>query len=91
MNLQFELEPRSIAYLGHIDMTNRKRLKGERRSGPVVPLIDQGATGYAGGTFDIVVSDRYEADIADFASAYTALLEHEVVNKAAQTTHCDGK
>ena len=91
MNLQFELEPKSLAYIGHIDMTNRKRLKGEPRSGPVIPLVDQAATGYAGGTFDIALSDRYDADVADFARTYPVLLNHAVTNRASQTTHCDGK
>lgn len=86
LNLQFDLEPNSIVYLGHVSMTNRKRAKGERRSGLVVPLVDQAVSGFAGGTFDISVSDRYDLDVADFVKAYPALLNFEIKNRVHETT-----
>lgn len=52
-----------LLYCGHISMINRERKSGERRSGKVIPLPDQAASGMAGGTFDIVISDKSETDI----------------------------
>lgn len=77
-NLEFELEPDSIVYLGHIEMTNRERKEGEPRSGPVLPLIDQSASGYANGTFDVTITDRYDEDIKAFRDQYPVLDGREI-------------
>jgi len=62
-----------VTYLGHVKMINRKRNEGEERAGMVIPMIDQSVCGFSGGTFDITVTDRSEADILDFVRAYPAL------------------
>jgi hypothetical protein len=72
INASFSLT-NGITYLGHVLMINRKRKEGETRSGPVVPLLDQSESGFAGGTFDITVSDQSETDLPDFIRAYPAL------------------
>ncbi|MCG3148585.1 MAG: hypothetical protein PCFJNLEI_02030 [Verrucomicrobiae bacterium] len=72
INTQFTL-PNGITYLGHITMTNRERKEGEPRSGPVWPLIDQSASGFHGGTFDVSIIDRADVDIPEFIKAYPAL------------------
>ncbi len=75
----FELPPDSVVYLGHINMVNRKRNKGEKRSGSIFPLVDQGVSGYGDGTFDITISDRSDTDIQLFEQAYPELAKHIVM------------
>ncbi len=68
-----EVKPNSIVYLGHVDATVVERKEGELRAGPLIPLIDQAATGFSGGTWDISVSDHYDEDIAAFRKDFPAL------------------
>lgn len=75
----FELPPNSVVYLGHVNMVNRKKTKGEKSSGSMFPLIDQGASGYADGTFDIAVSDRSNIDIQLFEQTYPELSKHLIM------------
>jgi hypothetical protein len=74
----FELPPNAIVYLGHVDMVNRERKEGERRSGGLLPLIDQAVTGYSQGTFDVTISDRNETDLPLFKQAYPALQDRTI-------------
>lgn len=67
-----------VFYLGHISATVRKRKKDEFKAGIVVPLIDQAVVGAAGGTFDIEISDQWEADQARFIAQFPALKGIEV-------------
>jgi hypothetical protein len=62
-----------IYYLGHIDAVVRARTGDEFRAGPVIPLLDQAATGASTGTFDVAISDRWTEDEARFHSHYPAL------------------
>ena len=78
VGVTFELPPDTVAYLGHIDMVNRKKVKGEPSSGGIFPLIDQGVSGFAGGTFDITVSDRSDTDIPMFEETYPELEKYIV-------------
>ncbi|MDR6391563.1 hypothetical protein [Paraburkholderia phenoliruptrix] len=68
-----EIKPNSIVYLGHIDATVVERKDGELRAGPVIPLIDQAATGFSGGTWDISVSDQFDHDVTEFKKDFPAL------------------
>lgn len=72
------IEPSGVYYLGHIEAHVRKRVGEEFRAGPVIPLIDQAVTGFAGGTFDIVIEDRWSADEATFLSKYPGLKNVEI-------------
>lgn len=72
----FELSPNAVVYLGHINMVNRKRNEGEKQSGSILPLIDQAASGYADGTFDISISDRSDIDIPLFEQTYPEVEKH---------------
>jgi len=72
----FELPPNAVVYLGHVDMVNRKLNEGEQRSGSIFPLIDQGVSGYADGTFDVSISDKSNADIPLFEQTYPELEKH---------------
>lgn len=74
----FTLPGRSVVYLGHVEMVNRKRNKGEERSGSVIPLLDQWISGFGGGTFDVSISDRSEADIETFVRKYPSLKGIEI-------------
>jgi len=75
---KFDVPADSVTYIGHVSMVNRKRENGERRSGSVIPLVDQAASGYAGGTFDITVSDRSATDIPLFTKTYPCLRELKI-------------
>ncbi len=79
MYTPIELKPNKIVYLGRIEAVIRERKNdGELRAGPVVPLLDQAVTGFAGGTFDINVYDNYDKDIALFKQIYPLLNKYTV-------------
>ena len=78
VNGTFEIPPKSVTYIGHIDMNNRERKKGEPRSGPIAPLLDQAVAGYSGGTFDVTISDRSASDIPLFTQTYPCLKDIQI-------------
>lgn len=72
----FELPANKAVYLGRIEATNReKKNDDEAAAGSIIPLIDQGVTGYASGTFDVSIYDNYEKDIPLFKQKYKVLKE----------------
>lgn len=71
-------EAAGFVYIGHVSATVRERKGNEFRAGPVVPLIDQAATGISGGTFDISVEDRWTEDQAEFLARFPGLKNAEV-------------
>jgi hypothetical protein len=72
---RFEVAPGTIGYLGRIEATIRARAgDNELRAGSLIPLIDQSVTGMSNGTFDIVISDNYDDDVAAFTGKYPALI-----------------
>ena len=62
-----------IYYLGHVDATVRQRVNDEFKAGPEIPLVDQAVGGASTGTFDVVISDRWDQDEAQFEKTYPAL------------------
>lgn len=80
LNLQLPIPPKSsgVHYLGAINAVVRERLDSEFRAGPVIPLIDQAVAGASSGTFDVVVADQYEQDMALFAQRFPALKDAKV-------------
>jgi hypothetical protein len=77
----FSIEPQKIIYLGHIDATIIERTDDALlRAGPVIPLIDQAATGASGGTFVIKITDLYEKDMSLFQQQYPYLAQNHVEN-----------
>jgi hypothetical protein len=62
-----------VFYLGHVDATVRERTGNEFKAGPTLPLIDQAAAGASGGTFDMVISDRWEMDEGLFRRTFSQL------------------
>lgn len=66
----FNVQPGKVVYLGRIEAVNRKRVGDEPRAGSIVPLIDQGVSGFSGGSWHVKMYDNYEEDIAEFKKAY---------------------
>ena len=65
----FRVPPHRIVYLGRLEAVNReRRTDQERRAGPVMPLVDQAASGFSGGTFDIILRDNAEEDFRALTS-----------------------
>lgn len=70
--LENQVKPNSVTYWGHLDIVLRKKKDGEKSAG-IRPLIDAAIIGYSGGTFDVVVEDRFDEDMKTFKSKYPAL------------------
>lgn len=70
--------PGGVYYLGSVDAVIRERTGNEFRAGPPIPLIDQAVAGASGGTFDIVISDRFDTDVATFKKSFPALKDVEI-------------
>lgn len=78
----FEVGPNKVLYLGRIEATLReKKSDAEPSAGSVFPLLDQKATGFGYGTFDIKISDKFDEDIALFKNKYP-VLNQVVLEKA---------
>ncbi len=70
----FDLAPNKVIYLGRIEATLRERKSDdELRAGLAMPLIDQAASGFYSGTFDINIYDNYEKDVSLFKKEYPIL------------------
>lgn len=77
---ELNIKPDTIAYLGHVDMVNKKRTSDDQcASGPLTPLIDQAIAGFSKGYFDVTVFDRYEEDLAIFRDKYPVLNDRKVI------------
>lgn len=82
MNAEVKIDqPGQMLYLGHVNATIRERKENEMRAGPVIPLIDQAATGMSGGSFDVVFEDRYETDTERYRKTYSAI-QNSSIQKA---------
>jgi hypothetical protein len=74
LNLKTEIKPKTISYLGHLDIVLReKKNNTETSAGDNVPYIDQSVAGFSSGTFDIVIEDKFDEDMKSFISEYPAL------------------
>ncbi|BBO84953.1 hypothetical protein DSCO28_55190 [Desulfosarcina ovata subsp. sediminis] len=78
INLKLEIKPKSVIYLGHIDITLRKRENDNEKRCAIFPLIDAAIAGYSSGTYDVVVEDRFDDDMQSFITEYPVLNEHVV-------------
>ena len=67
-----------VFYAGHLHAVVRERKDDEPRAGSVIPLIDQAATGASGGTFDVTLTDDWDADSKVFNTLYPALAKVNV-------------
>lgn len=73
LHIPFTVQAMSVGYGGNLNMTLRERKGEEYRAGSAIPILQQNATGIYGGTFDVVVEDRHDADIGPIRSALPAL------------------
>jgi hypothetical protein len=56
----------------------------EESSGPLFPLLQQGLSGFSGGTFDVTVTDKGDSDIKEFVSAYPLLKDVNITKAIMQ-------
>ena len=73
-----EVKGGSVTYIGRASGIMRERQGDEFRAGPVIPLVDQNVTGFAGSTFDITISDQSQKDIAAYQDIFPALKEANI-------------
>lgn len=73
LNMDVNVKPGSVTYMGRVTAKLRKRVGNEFRAGPVIPLLDQAVSGMSGGTWDISVDNLADKDIALFRSTFPAL------------------
>ena len=78
LKIEFDLEPNTLVYLGRIEMINRTRNEGEKRSGIILPILDQALGGFSRGTMDISISDSYDEDVGMFKLYYPVLKNYTV-------------
>ena len=69
-----------VYYLVHVTATVRERQGSEFRPGPMIPLLKQAIAGFSGGTFDVEISDRWDADQAEFRAKFPAFQTTKVQN-----------
>jgi len=81
VNAKFKAAPGQAVYLGRLEARRRERVGDEPRAGIVIPLIDQGVTGFSGGAWDAQVVDRYDADLALFRAEFPSLQSVQVVKQ----------
>ena len=67
-----------VYYLGSIRAVIRERKDSEFRAGPMIPLIDQAIAGGSTGTFEVEVSDAYDADVTLFRKTFPALKDVDI-------------
>lgn len=67
-----------VYYLGSIKAVIRERKDNEFRAGPMIPLIDQAIAGGSTGTFNVEISDAYDADVVQFRKTFPALNDVEI-------------
>lgn len=73
-----EVKANSVTYVSRVRGVTRKREEGEFRSGSLIPLLDQGVSGFAHSTFDVEVSDQQEEDLKAFRSNFPALTGSDI-------------
>jgi len=95
LGLSFSVSPGRVLYVGRIKAhMRRRRSKEERHAGPLAPVIPQRVSGFYPSTFDVMISDEFDADMALFWSAFPDLKKHGIeksllVPAAAQGTPTD--
>jgi hypothetical protein len=88
-DIDFNLEPDSIVYLGHLEMVNRLRREGESQAarfastdgsllGLLLARISYEQAGMSDGTMELTISDRFDEDIKNFKQHYPVLENYTV-------------
>jgi len=79
LKMETEIKPNTVSYLGHLNITLReKKTDTEISAGNAIPHMDQSISGFASGTFDIVVEDKFDEDMKSFISEYPVLQQVKV-------------
>jgi len=73
LHIDMKASGSGVFYLGHVAATVRARTGNEFKAGASFPMLDQAATGFSGGTFDITITDQQAADEATFKEKFPAL------------------
>ncbi|HMK60408.1 MAG TPA: hypothetical protein VK452_04585 [Dissulfurispiraceae bacterium] len=74
MNMDFNLRPNCVMYLGHINTVLRqKKDDNESSAGSSFPIVNQAVAGFSGAGYDVTVEDNYAEDMKWFKSEYPAL------------------
>jgi hypothetical protein len=74
LNLNADIKPNSVNYLGHLDVKIRKKNNDDEESAGSGPYVIGNATaGFLTGTYDVVVEDKFDEDMKTFISEYPAL------------------
>lgn len=81
VGMQIPVANGKVIYLGRLEAVMRPRADNEYRAGPVIPLIDQAASGISGGTFDIKLVDRSDQDVPLIRNTYPALAKLPIETK----------
>jgi hypothetical protein len=76
--VQFQVPPGSITYVGCLQIINRPPNPGESASGKIFPLIGQNLAGYSGSVIDITFHDRAQKDIPTFQKTYPFLKSRKI-------------
>jgi hypothetical protein len=74
----FTVPPTGVIYLGNIHANVRSREKGDPPAGGAASVIAQEVSGAHSGTFDVVISDQSERDLAEFRNRFPALKNVQV-------------
>ncbi|GAB2515916.1 hypothetical protein [Microbulbifer agarilyticus] len=73
-DLPFEYEidvpANEVVYVGNITATIKPREGDAPRAGAVIPLIDQAVAGFSNGTFEVSITDNYDADMESLKAKY---------------------
>ena len=78
-------------YLGHLRLKNVERTSfDEQRSGMIIPLLQQHAAGFTGGTLKIEASDEFSRDIALFTTEYPFLKEKSITKIVPKALYMQG-
>jgi len=78
LRMDFEVKPNTISYIGRVTATLRPKGDKEFSAGPILPLIDQAATGMSGGTWDVSIDDMSEKDLALFRDNFPVLATTQI-------------
>ena len=74
LNLDADIKPNSVIYLGHIDVKIRKKKNDDEESVGSGPYVaGNSVAGFLTGTYDVVIDDKSDEDMKTFISEYPAL------------------
>jgi hypothetical protein len=73
LDLKAKIKHNSVVYLGHVDVTLRKRMNDNEERAALFPLINAAVTGFSTGAFDVIVEDHFDEDMKKFITEYPVL------------------